>query len=325
MKNKSSLSPSGLLSELSLHIRGDKKTGKSMLFHRMTANEFSQDYNPTAVSQTKVISWSPVDNSSEKISITLTDVVNPSPRVISSGLPNGMLVLYDPRDINSVNYAFELINHTPETVPVALLTNFQDLITTDVHPKLRIHINRVFQVHSSMKTNLGLAEIAKWIELVRKTQKLNVYKSLYDQSVREINRLNEVFTYNPSGISQSLSTPESHDDNGFWSEDEEPVQKKKQHQKKKPIKPKEPTELYIVPKIVQEKPKTNEDDDTFMNDLVEAAFVAKTPAGKDEFDSDDEKTVKKPKSRGKKHHKSKKHPIDQQEAQVKTMPGYDSI
>jgi hypothetical protein len=67
------------------------------------------------------------------------DVVSMNARlgISGEGAPQGIIVMYDPRSQESVNYARQVIEATPSTIPIALLTNFQDIITADTHPVFR--------------------------------------------------------------------------------------------------------------------------------------------------------------------------------------------
>ena len=299
-------------------IMGSKQSGKTSLARRMTAKPFEIEYQPTAITQTHQIPWASSVNPEEKLIITLLDVVSPNAVLTTTahGNPSGIIVMYDPRDQQSLQYAIDVIQQTPPSVPLCVLTNFQDIIPTDMHPKLDHLANRFFHVSGSMKTNLGLVEIAKWLEFPRAQMRVNVYQQLLTQSTREIQRLLELFSPGTPGDHSSLSKTfngdiilNEPDDEGFWSSDDEveaPQEKtrRKKHKrgdKKKSdsnaaeqghnpavIKKKRPGYDVIVPKSQRRDslPPENDDDD-LMNGIVEAARTAKGIRGKDEIDYDD--------------------------------------
>ena len=318
-------------------VRGYKQSGKSQLINRMTAKPFNQEYEPTTITQTNQISWNSKNKQGEKIKITLLDVVSPNALITSTaqGNPNGIIVMYDPRDNNSLQYAIDVIEQTPKTIPIAVLSNFQDIIPTDMHPKLEYLSHRFFHVCSSMKTNLGLEEIAKWLEYPRANMRVTIYQQLINQSDRGISRLLELFT--PGGpkpiIPQTfvgddlLNEPDAA---GFWSdEDETPQQTEKRHKKhhKKQqsqgnpavLKKRRPAVEFSSSRTQQQATSYesfNNDDDDLMNGIVEAAQAAKAVVGKDEIDFDEIGNEIKPvtrqqiqpkKSMGRKHHR-KGHP-----------------
>ena len=298
---------------------GSKQSGKTSLARRMTAKPFEIEYQPTAITQTHQIPWASSINPEEKLIITLLDVVSPNAVLTTTahGNPSGIIVMYDPRDQQSLQYAIDVIQQTPNNVPLCVLTNFQDIIPTDMHPKLDHLANKFYHVSGSMKTNLGLVEIAKWLEFPRAQMRVNVYQQLLTQSTREIQRLLELFSPGEPGDHQSLSKTfngdmilNEPDDEGFWSSDDEvetPQEKtrRKKHkrgEKRKRdsnpneqtshnpavIKKKRPGFDVIVPKSQRRDslPPENEDDD-LMNGIVEAARTAKGIKGKDEIDYDD--------------------------------------
>lgn len=162
MKVINSISPVKAFKEMLVLIRGYKQSGKAQLVKRMMAQPFKVEYEPTTITQTQQISWTSKNKQGEKIIITLLDVVSPNALITSTaqGNPNGIIVMYDPRDNNSLQYAIDVIEQTPKNIPLAVLSNFQNIIPTDMHPKLAYLSHRFYHISSSMKTNLGLLEVA---------------------------------------------------------------------------------------------------------------------------------------------------------------------
>ena len=315
LKVINSISPAKAFHELLILIRGSKQSGKSSLAKRMTAKPFETEYQPTTITQTHQIPWSSKTNPEEKITITLLDVVSPNALLTSTaqGNPNGIIVMYDPRDQQSLQYAIDVIEQTPDNIPLCVLTNFQDIIPTDMHPKLDYLSHKFYHVSGSMKTNLGLVEIAQWLEYPRAQMRANVYQQLLTQSTREIQRLYELFSPGGPGEHYPLSNTfngdiilNEPDAEGFWSSDDEvesPQEKRRKKHKRGDKKKKETTQSSHNPAVIRKKrpsidvtvpksqrreslPPENEDDD-LMNGIVEAARTAKGVKGKDEIDYDD--------------------------------------
>jgi hypothetical protein len=211
---------------LLIMIRGFKKVGKTCLLRRMTGQAITETYVPTAITQQSTSIWRP---KGRRVSLTLLDVVSVSPRLSTSshGVPHGVILMYDPRTPESVSYAADVIAHTSTTIPIAILTNFQDLITADLHPSLGDFSNRCVSIVSSMTTNLGLVELSRWLELPLSLNVFCFYRSALKDATSEIARLRNLFATGRKQVSQTRSVAvaprplliDSNDD-GFWSDDD---------------------------------------------------------------------------------------------------------
>lgn len=332
----------------------------------MTAKPFNADYNPTTITQTETIQWTFRAKLKDKTLITILDIVSPNPRLTSTahGNPNGIILMYDPKEQSSVQYVIDVINTTPANIPIAVVTNYQDLIPTDMHPNLFPIKHKFYHINGSMKTNLGLAEIASWLEYPRMQQKYNIYKDLMNNSAREISRLNELFTPGekhllPMDNIKNDNFLDEPDADGFWSDDGDTPKRKKHKRKDKErksesiesqtssekrgnpnvIRKKRQTAAVIVPKQVSKDPSIDfTDQDAFMDRIAEAAQNVPALQGAQPLVEDEEMTVfarPAPQQRHKKHHskhRTKQAPAPAPIAPMRPSgppaaapPGYDTL
>ena len=250
----------------------------------MSGRAFTEEYEASTITQTTTIKWRPSNDSDSFVSITLLDVVSMNPRLTTTahGAPQGIIVMYDPRDVNSVNYAVQLIENTPSNIPIALLTNFQDLITADLHPSLRKFTDRCYPIPSSMCTNLGLAELSHWLQLPLSLNIFHAYKKLLAHTNKEITRLKSMFA--PGNVNRVINLNiAKDDDDGFWSDDEKnPIQMfaKPKNQQNNNL-----PEIQQVPELTDNTGPLDKDDE-LMTAIIQTASKQKTVIGKDEIDYD---------------------------------------
>lgn len=276
-------------SELLILIRGGKRTGKTSLLKRMSGRPFSEEYEPSTITQTTTIKWRPQSGQSNIVSITLLDVVSMNPHLTTTahGSPQGIIVMYDPRDSESVNYAVQVIENVPMSIPISLLTNFQDLITADLHPLLRPFTNRCYPISSSMITNLGLSELSHWLELPLSLNIFSAYSKLLNYSNKETVRLKSMFA--PGNTSRILNLNSKKDeDDGFWSDDDRnSFQMYSNPNKLRQINNSLP-DIQPMPELA-EPSMVNEKDDDLMRQIIQTASSTKTVIGKDEIEFDNQK------------------------------------
>ncbi|OHT17006.1 hypothetical protein TRFO_12693 [Tritrichomonas foetus] len=289
--------PSIASSELLILIRGGKRTGKTSLLKRMSGRPVSENYEASTITQTTTIRWKPESKPSTTVSITLLDVVSMNPRLTTTahGTPHGIIVIYDPRDSESVTYAAHVIENTPTNIPVALLTNFQDLITADLHPTLRPFTNRCHSIASSMVTNLGLAELSHWLELPLALNIYNSYSKLFKHTTKEISRLKSMFAPGNANRVINLNAPKDEDD-GFWSDDDNRnsfqkfskapnLQNITLYANNNNVNNNGLPEIRSVPELTDNTGPIDKDDE-LMQAIIQTASRSKTIIGKDEIDYD---------------------------------------
>ena len=282
--------------QLLISIRGAKQTGKSSLQRRMCGKPFPETYTPTTITQARVINFAPKTKPGTVVAITLLDVVSMNARITatSHGLPHGVIVIYNPAVKETVDYAMSVIQETPRTIPIALLTNFQDVATADLHPRFRNFTQRCYAIGSSMKTNLGLVELAKWLELPFALSIYNNYKSMHTLAVKEIKRLNSMFDPANPRVRVGVD-PDGDNDDGFWSDDDTnlvtQVKRTRRHgQGRQPVREipdLDNIQLY-APKAAAEQPAEPKEEDELMQAIIQTASKSKRVIGLDEIDFDKE-------------------------------------
>ena len=126
-KNKS-ISHVQISHQILIVIRGSRKVGKTSLLRAMNAKPFDPLYKPTPIMQATEILWKPFSYPDTIMKITVWDVVdhalkvqNQMPKQIE--LPdattvdtysrsNGIVILYDPRNDDSAEYAKKICANT---------------------------------------------------------------------------------------------------------------------------------------------------------------------------------------------------------------------
>lgn len=279
--------------QLLISIRGAKQTGKSSLQRRMCGKPFTEEYSATTITQARVINFAPKTKPGTVVAITLLDVVSMNARIAatSHGLPHGVIVIYNPAVKETVDYALSVIQETPRNIPIALLTNFQDVATADLHPRFRPYVQRCFTIGSSMKTNLGLAELARWLELPFALSIYASYKQMHTHAQKEIKRLNAMFDPANPRVRVGVN-PDGDNDDAFWSDDDTNLLsqvKKTRRQARtrmKELPDLENIQLY-APKPAEAVPEEKEEDE-LMQAIIQTAAKSKRVVGLDEIDFDKE-------------------------------------
>lgn len=188
-------------------VRGTRRSGKSTLVRRMKGQGFEANYEPTPGLEAIEIPWR--TNRDMSVKIRVWDVVEhyltdksstPLPdatTVDTLKRANGLIILIDSRDPESVDLAVELVSGAPEDLQVCIFSNFIDEAET-VKPvipdKLQQEIGRFFFIPGSLKTNQGLIELAKWLELPMTAAKRKMYADLFRATDEDLRTLESEFT-----------------------------------------------------------------------------------------------------------------------------------
>lgn len=338
--------------ELLILIRGHHRTGKTSLLNLMTGHEPTtspSSYVPTALTGTSTMRWAPPSSPESKVTITLMDVVSMNPNVSNTthGAPSGIIVMYDPRDQETVSYAASVIEETKPTVPIAILTNFQDVITASMHPLLTGYKRRCFGIETSMVTNLGLGELNRWLELPWRLGIRNAYQNLISYVTKEILCLNHIFLPGVNKRLKSVDKKEknsrsgksvgdglvSNENDGFWSDDDGNDTRYDDNY-----------EISLYPKEEKNDNDKVEKEDILMDEILKATSknkIEKT-VPKSEIDFNQIKKLPPPKtithenrtSNKRRHHKSRSHQrnqpsvnlnVKENQNQNDSYLGYDSL
>jgi hypothetical protein len=120
----------------------------------------------------------------------------------------------DPRNQESIAYAHRVIEETPIILPVVVLLNFQDIPDLpDAAPTFARFAERCVVIATSMMNNLGLVELSRWLDLPLAARVYRIYKTLQNETEREIRRLRSMFA-----PGRDQSAPTAYD--VFWGEGE---------------------------------------------------------------------------------------------------------
>ncbi|EAY05456.1 hypothetical protein TVAG_286340 [Trichomonas vaginalis G3] len=189
-------------------IRGARKTGKTNLLARMKGLQFIDQYKPTPIMQATELIWTPISSPNDKIKIVVWDVVDHALKLpnVPEGkeLPDattvdtfsradGVVIIYDPRDEESARYALSVVNEAPEHLPKILVANFLDQFQEPpkIHPILEGVKDKIFHLNASMKSNAGLSEIAKWLDLPLHISLKKLYENLIVSANQELDSIKE--------------------------------------------------------------------------------------------------------------------------------------
>jgi len=183
-------------------LRGSRKTGKTSLLARMKGFPFKSEYKPTPIMQSTELLWTPISSPNDKIKIIVWDVVdhaiqNPNSK---SDLPDattvdtfsradGLIVLFDPKNQDSIIYAKSVLDSAPERIPRLVVSNFSDSVDENysIRDTFDSHLSKAFFLNASMKTNAGLTTIAQWLDLPLHISLKSIYSTLIDQISSDLN------------------------------------------------------------------------------------------------------------------------------------------
>jgi hypothetical protein len=181
-------------------VRGSRKSGKSTLISRMRGRPFNPSYETTNQPISCEIPWK--TDSGQSVKLKIWDVSehyftsNPrrqrDPKVVST-LQNatGLIILLDSRDSESVQLADKLLGESPETLQIVVFSNFADEegVLPLIPERLQRYIGTFYFIPGSLKTNLGLIELSKWIKLPLTAAKRRMYADKFrvaDETLRDL-------------------------------------------------------------------------------------------------------------------------------------------
>ena len=204
-------------------IRGQRCTGKSTLVNRMKGGRFVEEYNPTKYLQATEIPYQPEDLSTDILSVKVLDVVEkalvPEDIIEKSAYPDattidtykrsdGIVILIDSRHRDTVEVAARIINEAPKEIPIIVFSNFQDLeeVSPVLPELLRPLLGRFTYIPGSLKSNLGLIELSKWLMIPYMYSKKRQYLDLYNKMSYDLeNALKETYDNASNFISLALA------------------------------------------------------------------------------------------------------------------------
>lgn len=284
-------------------IRGIRKIGKTSMVKRMQGQSFDPNYEPTPALDAFEIPWRTQYHS--KVKIKVWDVVEtylagssnqPLPdatTVDTLKRANGLVIIIDSRNQESIDLAVEIISEAPEDLQICVFSNFLD--EADASPvipeDLQDEIGRFYFIPGSLRTNQGLVELAKWLQLPMIHAKRKMYADLFRATDEELRSLEHDFTSTATNYTtleeaknhlpelihikkpvpspapaQTQKKPENtNSDDGFWSDDGNTTKSAPKPQplitaKQTPVR--QQTQQTQLPK----KPQSSSDDEGFWSD-----------------------------------------------------------
>ena len=192
------------------------------MIRRMKGQSFNPAYEPTPGLEAIEIPWK--TNKNMNVKIRIWDVVEhylteksatPLPDATSVDTlkrANGLVILMDSRDPESVDLAVELVSGAPEDLQICVFSNFideADSVSPVIPEKLQAEIGRFFFIPGSLKTNQGLIELAKWLELPMTAAKRKMYADLFRATDEDLRTLESEFTETARNY-QTLESAKAH-------------------------------------------------------------------------------------------------------------------
>lgn len=189
------------LENIYISVRGSRRTGKTSLISKMEGRtRISVEYSQTPRITITNIVFRPDKELAEKIIINVFDCVDKAINYSDDEVDDspkdatefntfdvdGVIVMYDKRDIESVKYATQVLLEAPKELPLIVLSNFADRHTDHTIPKdikRVIEKNNIMHVDTSMLTNQGLEFLAKWVNITL----LYHRKLLYEKKLKIVN------------------------------------------------------------------------------------------------------------------------------------------
>lgn len=161
--------------QILISVHGSVGSGKTTLINQFIQKPFDSEYIPTKQMESRQVLWNSIQQPDKTFRVVIWDVVEStttSPRPVDTiSRADGIVVIYNPNDIYSVEYALSIlyklpINETDEKskIPVLILSNFLDLRGNrqKIHQRLK---NAPYpQIQTSMKTGIGLDICAIWLD-----------------------------------------------------------------------------------------------------------------------------------------------------------------
>lgn len=195
-----------LTGQMIIALHGSRKMGKTSIIHKMKNKPFITNYTPTPTMQSSDFVWKPLLKDNENIKITVWDIVPEAIRdsetdpnitlpdatnVDTYGHADGVMVIYNPRIEESVDYAISIIQAAPQELPIALLANFLDQRQNhaEYHHKLKPYQDRICHIQTSMQSNQGLVAVAKWLELPFLYSRKTIYETSFKAKELEMDLL----------------------------------------------------------------------------------------------------------------------------------------
>ena len=195
----------------------------------------SRQYIPTPTMEATEFCWKSIRHPDETIKITIWDVVDnalkennntniilPDAQTVDTlTTPDGIIILYDPDNVETVDYAVSIIKKAPEKIPIICLANFLDrrkMIKKELD-KFAQFSGRIVHVQTSIYSNRGLQNVAEWLDIPLLYNREKYFMKCTEIAVAEINDFDKRFIETIEKMTIDISQSEvEEDDNDFHPE-----------------------------------------------------------------------------------------------------------
>ena len=194
--------------QITIAIHGRRRMGKTCLLNRMRNCEVSTRYEPTPTMTSVEFVWTPNTRPDELVKITIWEVVDKAIRppdldpeqllpdastVDTCKRSDGIVVIYNPDDDETAQYAVGIVNEAPPGIPIIVLANFLDLRKFEhkTHNLMEFVQDRILHVQTSVLGMRGLEIVAKWLDYPFLYHKACMYKTLAESSLHQMIQLKD--------------------------------------------------------------------------------------------------------------------------------------
>ncbi|OHT03549.1 hypothetical protein TRFO_29040 [Tritrichomonas foetus] len=223
--------------QITIAVHGKRKVGKTSLIQKMKNCDLNPQYIPTKTMEATEFYWNPIRHPDETIKITVWDVVDQALKIPSETsnlnvvLPDantvdtftttdGIIILYDPDDEATADYAAKIISSSPQKLPILCLANFLDRrkMIKKVPENLLPFMDRIIHVQTSIFSNRGLPVVAEWLDKPLLYSQEKYYIQLVANAEKEMNDFDKLFNEKIERTSLGLFQNGIEDDNEDFDE-----------------------------------------------------------------------------------------------------------
>lgn len=227
--NRININPTIPISDqITIAVHGRRKVGKTTLIRKMLDLPLSMRYIPTPTMEATEFCWKSERHPDEIIKITIWEVVDRALKNNSSSdilLPDaqtvdtlttsdGIIILYDPNNEETADYAVSIIEKAPEKLPIICLANFLDRrkMIKKIPDKFDKYNERIVHAQAAIYFNKGLKNLAEWLDVPLLYNREKSFMKRAEIADEEINDFDKKFNEAIGEMNLKLSQSELDDD-----------------------------------------------------------------------------------------------------------------
>lgn len=227
--NRININPTIPISDqITIAVHGRRKVGKTTLIRKMLDLPLSMRYTPTPTMEATEFCWKSERHPDEIIKITIWEVVDRALKNNSSSdilLPDaqtvdtlttsdGIIILYDPNNEETADYAISIIEKAPEKLPIICLANFLDRrkMIKKIPDKFDKYNERIVHAQAAIYFNKGLKNLAEWLDVPLLYNREKSFMKRAEIADEEINDFDKKFNEAIGEMNLKLSQSELDDD-----------------------------------------------------------------------------------------------------------------